>query len=328
MLIARELTKRYGPRTAVEELSVTVAPGRVTGFLGPNGAGKSTTMRMFVGLTRPTSGAALVNGRPYEDLAWPAREVGALLDVAAAHPGRTARAHLRAKAHVCGLPRNRVDEVLAEVGLSEVADRRSGSYSLGMRQRLGVADALLADPGVLLFDEPVNGLDLDGVRWMRDLTRRLADEGRTVLVSSHLMSEMGQVADHLVVVGRGRLIADAPISEVISAWSRTHVVLRSPDAGRLRARLAREGVRIETGTGGDSAGEELRVFGPGVEEVGDRAYEEGVRVHGLRLEQASLEQAYLELTGESVEYGARTAPVTAVRTGADGAGRTAEEVES
>lgn len=300
MLTARDLTKRYGPHTAVDALSVTVEPGRVTGFLGPNGAGKSTTMRMFLGLTRPTSGLALVNGHRYEDLRWPAREVGALLDTSAAHPGRTARAHLRAKAHVCGLPRRRVDEVLGEVGLTGVADRRVGGYSLGMRQRLGVADALLADPGVLLFDEPVNGLDLDGVRWMRDLTRRLADEGRTVLVSSHLMSEMEQVADRLLVVGRGRLVSDASLEEVIATWSRTHVVARVLGGARLPERLAREGRVEDLGDG------TLRVFGVPVERVGDLAHEVGARVHGLWTERASLEQAYLELTGADVEYEART----------------------
>lgn len=298
MLTARDLSKRYGPRTAVDALSVTVEPGRVTGFLGPNGAGKSTTMRMFLGLTRPTSGCALVNGHRYEDLRWPAREVGALLDVSVAHPGRTARAHLRAKAHVCGVPRQRVDELLDEVGLTEAADRRVAGYSLGMRQRLGVADALLADPGVLLFDEPVNGLDLDGVRWMRELTRRLADEGRTVLVSSHLMSEMEQVADRLLVVGRGRLVADASLDEVITTWSRTHVVVRAFGDTRLSGLLAQEGRVEDLGEG------TLRVFGVPVERVGDLAHEVGARVHGLWTEHASLEQAYLELTGSDVEYAA------------------------
>ncbi|WP_017573689.1 ABC transporter ATP-binding protein [Nocardiopsis halotolerans] len=342
MLTVRELTKRYGGRTAVDGLTFTVEPGRVTGFLGPNGAGKSTTMRMLLGLARPTSGEALVNGREYGRLARPTRQVGALLSPDAAHPGRSARAHLTAKARGGGIPRSRVDEVLEEVGLTDVAGRRVGGYSLGMRQRLGVADALLGDPGVLLFDEPVNGLDLDGVRWMRDLTRRLADEGRTVFVSSHLMSEMEMVADHLVVVGRGRLITDTPIGDVIAAWSRTHVLVHSPDAGELRGRLEGLGpsVRVEAaedGGDGDSGGGRearvsagvpdggthgadpgggprgtgsrgpgLRVFGLGVAEVGDHAHAVGARVHGLRLEQASLEEAYLELTGEAVEYGSRS----------------------
>ncbi|MFC9084822.1 ABC transporter ATP-binding protein [Nocardiopsis dassonvillei] len=343
MLTVRELTKRYGGRTAVDGLTFTVEPGRVTGFLGPNGAGKSTTMRMMLGLARPTSGEALINGREYGRLDRPTRRVGALLSPDAAHPGRSARAHLTAKAAGGGIPRSRVDEVLEEVGLTGVARQRVHGYSLGMRQRLGVADALLGDPGVLLFDEPVNGLDLDGVRWMRDLTRRLADEGRTVFVSSHLMSEMEMVADHLVVVGRGRLIADAPISDVIAAWSRTHVLVRSPDAARLREGLERLGpsVRVEAeedtwddrgvrGAGGgrdrdgsrdrgdswnrgDDRGTGLRVFGLGVAEVGDHAHAVGARIHGLRLEEASLEEAYLELTGDSVEYGARSGPAASGR---------------
>ncbi|MFF8765005.1 ABC transporter ATP-binding protein [Nocardiopsis dassonvillei] len=350
MLTVRELTKRYGGRTAVDGLTFTVEPGRVTGFLGPNGAGKSTTMRMMLGLARPTSGEALINGREYGRLDRPTRRVGALLSPDAAHPGRSARAHLTAKAAGCGIPRSRVDEVLEEVGLTGVARQRVHGYSLGMRQRLGVADALLGDPGVLLFDEPVNGLDLDGVRWMRDLTRRLADEGRTVFVSSHLMSEMEMVADHLVVVGRGRLIADAPISDVIAAWSRTHVLVRSPDAARLREGLERLGpsVRVEAeedtwddrgvrGAGGgrdrdgsrdrgdswnrgDDRGTGLRVFGLGVAEVGDHAHAVGARIHGLRLEEASLEEAYLELTGDSVEYGARSGPAAS---GQDASGNAA-----
>jgi ABC-2 type transport system ATP-binding protein len=301
VLTVTELTKRYGGKTAVDDLTFTVEPGRVTGFLGPNGAGKSTTMRLLLGLARPTSGRALVDGREYTRLARPARQVGALLDPGAAHPGRSARAHLVAKSLVTGVARERVDEVLAEVGLADAARRRVGGFSLGMRQRLGVADALLGDPGVLLFDEPVNGLDLDGVRWMRDLTRRLADEGRTVFVSSHLMSEMELVADHLVVVGRGRLIADAPLDEVIAAWSRTHVVVRSPQAGALGARLERLGPPVRVEAGGEG---ELRVFGLTAAEVGDHAHEAGARVHALRVAQASLEQAYLELTEETVEFGA------------------------
>ncbi|MBE3000431.1 ATP-binding cassette domain-containing protein [Nocardiopsis sp. HNM0947] len=306
MLTADRLTKRHGPRTAVDGLSFTVAPGRVTGFLGPNGAGKTTTMRMFLDLVRPTSGRALVDGRRYGELAWPAREVGALLEAGSAHPGRTGRAHLRAKAHVCGLPRIRVEEVLDEVGLTAAAGRRVGGYSLGMRQRLGVADALLADPGVLLFDEPVNGLDLDGVRWMRELTRRLADQGRTVLVSSHLMSEVEQVADHLLVVGRGRLVADAPVQELIGAWSHAHVVVHSPRPGPLRQCLERAAgtdARVRVETSGDGA---LRVFGLSPERVGDLAHEAGTPVHGLWSQRASLEQAYLELTENSVEHEART----------------------
>ncbi|CAL9517662.1 Bacitracin transport ATP-binding protein BcrA [Nocardiopsis dassonvillei] len=298
MPTVRDLTKRYGDRTVVDGLTFTVEPGRVTGFLGPNGAGKTTTMRMLLGLAAPTSGEALIDGRPYRDLPRPALRVGAVLPSGPAHPGRSARAHLRAKAASIGLPRSRVEEVLERVGLAEAAGRRVGGYSLGMRQRLGVADALLGDPGVLVFDEPVNGLDLDGVRWMRALLRRMADEGRTVFVSSHLMSEMEAVADHLVVVGRGRLIADAPLAEVIGAWSRTHVEVRTPDPGPLRERLERRGpgVRVEAGPG------LLRVFGLPAAGVGDLAHEAGVRVHGLLTRAASLEQAYLELTGEAVEH--------------------------
>ncbi|WP_017607570.1 ATP-binding cassette domain-containing protein [Nocardiopsis xinjiangensis] len=304
MLTADTLTKRHGPRTAVDGLSFTVEPGRVTGFLGPNGAGKTTTMRMFLDLVRPTSGRALVNGRRYTDLAWPAREVGALLDAGSAHPGRTGRAHLRSKAHVCGLPRTRIEEVLDEVGLSEAADRRIAGYSLGMRQRLGVADALLADPGVLLFDEPANGLDLDGVRWMRELIRRLAGQGRTVLVSSHLMGEVEQVADRLLVVGRGRLVADASVEELIGAWSHAHVLVRSPRTEPLRLRLA-QAARADTGIRVEEACEgALRVSGLSAERIGDLAHETGVPVHGLWSHRASLEQAYLELTDGSVEYGA------------------------
>ncbi|MFJ9555731.1 ATP-binding cassette domain-containing protein [Nocardiopsis sp. NPDC101807] len=357
MITVRDLTKRYGRGKAVDGLTFTAEPGRVTGFLGPNGAGKSTTMRVLLGLVRPTSGEALVNGRAYAGLARPSREVGALLSPDAAHPGRSARAHLTAKAVGAGIPRRRVDEVLEEVGLAEVDRRRVGGYSLGMRQRLGVADALLGDPGVLLFDEPVNGLDLDGVRWMRDLTRGLAAEGRTVFVSSHLMSEMETVADHLVVVGRGRLIADAPLGDVIAAWSRKHVLVHSPDADLLRERLEKAvpGVRVEdasgggaggaAGTGRPGAGEGpgdgtrpvapdrgrtpgerggpaagLRVFGPGAEEVGDHAHAAGARVHGLRVVEASLEQAYLELTGDAVEYGSRAGRAARRSAGASGTG--------
>ncbi|MGW9351689.1 ABC-2 type transport system ATP-binding protein [Nocardiopsis flavescens] len=298
MLAVRELTKRYGDRTVVDGLTFTVEPGRVTGFLGPNGAGKTTTMRVLLGLAAATSGEALVDGRAYRDLPRPALRVGAVLPSGPAHPGRSARAHLRAKAASVGVPRDRVEEVLEQAGLAGAAGRRVGGYSLGMRQRLGVADALLGDPGVLLFDEPVNGLDLDGVRWMRGLMRRMAGEGRTVFVSSHLMSEMEAVADHLVVVGRGRLITDAPLSEVIGAWSRTHVEVRTPDTGSLGECLAALGprVRVEAGAG------LLRVFGPSAAEVGDLAHGAGVRVHGLLTREASLEQAYLELTGGAVEF--------------------------
>ncbi|WP_017625508.1 ABC transporter ATP-binding protein [Nocardiopsis chromatogenes] len=296
MLTVRELTKRYGDTTAVDALTFDVRPGRVTGFLGPNGAGKSTAVRLLLGLDRPTSGSALVNGRRYTDLPRPEREVGALLDGGAAHPGRSARAHLLALVRATGLPRRRVDEVLGTVGLTDVADRRVGGFSLGMRQRLGIAAALLGDPGVLVFDEPVNGLDIDGVRWVRRLMRDLADEGRTVFVSSHLMSEMQQIADRLVVVGGGRLVADAPMAELIDAWSHARTVVRTPDPGPLTAWLRDRGVpgrRVDVEQGPDG---ELRIQGARPEEVGDAAHGAGARVHALYREEASLEQAYLELT--------------------------------
>lgn len=304
MLTARELTKRYGGTTAVDSLTFDVRPGLVTGFLGPNGAGKSTTLRLLLGLDRPTSGEALVNGRRYVRLPQPARQVGALLDASAGHPGRSARAHLLALARGGGIPRRRVADVLDEVGLSDVADRRIGGFSLGMRQRLGIAAALLGDPGVLVLDEPLNGLDLDGVRWVRGLVRALADEGRTVFVSSHLMSEMQLVADRLVVVGGGRLVADAPTAELIASWSDPRVVVRTPDPAPLVEQLRRSPrgpVRVAPGADGA-----LLVRGATPEEVGDAAHAAGARVHALYREEASLEQVYLDLTGAEVRH--RAAP--------------------
>lgn len=304
MLTARELTKRYGGTTAVDSLTFDVRPGLVTGFLGPNGAGKSTTLRLLLGLDRPTSGEALVNGRRYVQLPQPARQVGALLDASAGHPGRSARAHLLALARGGGIPRRRVADVLDEVGLSDVADRRIGGFSLGMRQRLGIAAALLGDPGVLVLDEPLNGLDLDGVRWVRGLVRALADEGRTVFVSSHLMSEMQLVADRLVVVGGGRLVADAPTAELIASWSDPRVVVRTPDPAPLVEQLRRSPrgpVRVAPGADGV-----LLVRGATPEEVGDAAHAAGARVHALYREEASLERVYLDLTGAEVRH--RAAP--------------------
>jgi ABC-2 type transport system ATP-binding protein len=298
----RGLTKRYGAKTVVDDLTLDVLPGRVTGFLGPNGAGKSTTMRMVLGLDRPTSGSALVGGRPYAALRHPLREVGALLDARAVHPGLTARTHLTALARSNGLPVSRVAEVLETVGLTEVADRRTGSFSLGMGQRLGIAAALLGDPAVLLFDEPVNGLDPDGVRWVRRLMRSLAAEGRTVFVSSHLMSEMQATADQLVVLGRGRLIADAPVAEVVAAGSGHAVRVRSPQASLLGGRLAAEGALVEQGTA-----DELLVTGLSAEHIGGLAHREGVVLHELSPRPVSLEEAYLELTASSIEYSAATA---------------------
>ncbi|WP_026360245.1 ABC transporter ATP-binding protein [Amycolatopsis nigrescens] len=300
MITLRALTKRYGDKTAVDDLGFDVETGRVTGFLGPNGAGKSTTMRMLLGLDRPTSGEALINGRQYAELRHPLREVGALLEAKALHPGRSAGKHLLAMAHSNGIPASRVDEVLATVGLSDVAGKRAGQFSLGMGQRLGIAGALLGDPAVLMFDEPVNGLDPDGVRWVRQLMRSLAEEGRTVFVSSHLMSEMQLTADRLVVIGKGRLLADAPVDEFIAGNSEAVVLVRLPDPAdrsALAARLHAHGASTE-----DSGGE-LAVRGASVEMVGDLAHGLGLRLHGLAEHRASLEQAYMELTASSVEYG-------------------------
>src|SRR5580658_8291280 len=239
MIEAHQLTKRYGDKLAVDQLSFTVRPGVVTGFLGPNGAGKSTTMRMIMGLDAPNAGDVTVNGRHYHDLPWPLHEVGALLEAKAIHPGRSARAHLRMLAETNRIPLRRVDEVLEIVGLTAVAGQRAGKFSLGMGQRLGIAAALLGDPEVVLFDEPVNGLDPDGIRWVRNLLKRLAREGRTVFVSSHLMSEMALTADDVVVIGRGRLIAETSVGELTSQSSRNFVRVRSPEIARLRAALER-----------------------------------------------------------------------------------------
>ncbi|MEV7331545.1 ATP-binding cassette domain-containing protein [Micromonospora sp. NPDC093244] len=300
MITLRGLTKRFGATVAVDALTVDVAPGRVTGFLGPNGAGKSTTMRMILGLDRPTAGQALVGGRPYQELRRPLREVGALLDARAIHPARSGRAHLLAMARSNGIPAGRVDEVLDIVGLDGPAAGKPGrTLSLGMGQRLGIAGALLGDPPVLMFDEPVNGLDPDGVRWVRQLTRTLADEGRTVFVSSHLMSEMQLTADQLVVIGRGRLLADAPVAEVI-AGSGVAVRVRSPHPDglvTLAAHLTAAGATVEP-----AGPDELTVTGTTADRVGDLAHELGVRLHELSAHGASLEQAFMELTADSVEY--------------------------
>ncbi|MEU6288819.1 ABC transporter ATP-binding protein [Streptomyces sp. NPDC046988] len=301
MITLERLTKRYGDKTAVSDLSFEVNPGKVTGFLGPNGAGKSTTMRMIVGLDAPTSGRALVGGERYEELRHPLREVGALLDARAGHPGRSAHQHLLGLARSNGIPASRVAEVLETVGLTEVAKKRIGSFSLGMGQRLGIAAALLGDPEVLLFDEPVNGLDPDGVRWVRELMRSLAAEGRTILVSSHLMSEMQETADHLLVIGRGKIIADAPIEEVIAGSSLTAVRVRTPQPDVLRRELLEFGLRVEPDAGSEPG--ELLVVGGTLEEIGDLAFHRRVPIHELSMRMASLEQAYMELTAASVEYG-------------------------
>ncbi|SEP27031.1 ABC transporter ATP-binding protein [Trujillonella endophytica] len=302
MIRIRGLTKRYGTVLAVDDLSFDVEPGAVTGFLGPNGAGKSTTMRMVLGLDRPTAGEALVDGRPFATLAEPLRRVGALLDPGALHPGRTGRSHLLVAARTSGIPLRRVEEVLDEVGLGGAARRRVKGYSLGMRQRLGIAAALLGDPRVLLFDEPVNGLDLDGVRWIRGLLRRLADEGRTVLVSSHLLGEVQQIADRLVVIGRGRLIADATTEEILGGLGRPQVRVRGARADDLAAALRRPGLTVAPGGDGD-----LLVEGATAEEVGALAHAADVPLWHLSDVRPSLEQAYLELTGVATEF-VTTAP--------------------
>ncbi|MCX4747980.1 ATP-binding cassette domain-containing protein [Kitasatospora sp. NBC_01287] len=297
MIEVHGLSKVYGEKPVVSELSFRVEPGRVTGFLGPNGAGKSTTMRMILGLDRPTAGRALVAGRPYAEIAAPLREVGALLDADAVHGGRTARGHLRCLARSNGLPDHRVAHVLAQAGLTEAAGRRIKGFSLGMRQRLGVAAALLGDPGVLLLDEPVNGLDPEGIRWIRTLLRSLAAEGRTVLVSSHLMSEMALTADHLVVIGRGRLLADLGTTEFIDAHGRTAVRVRAVDPVKLGALLGGSDLRAEPV--GDGAWE---VTGTEPERIGELAAANGVALYELSVRQDSLEDAFMRMTADAVEY--------------------------
>jgi ABC-2 type transport system ATP-binding protein len=297
MIEAMALTKRFGTTLAVDELSFTVRPGQVTGFLGPNGAGKSTTMRMIVGLDRPTAGTTTVNGRPYRDHAAPLREVGALLEAKSVHKGRTARSHLLALAQTHGIPASRVDEVLAMVGLASAAGRRAGGFSLGMGQRLGIAAALLGDPAAVILDEPVNGLDPDGVLWVRNLLKGLAAEGRTVLVSSHLMSEMAVTAEHLVIIGRGRLLADTTVEELIARVAVGSVLVRSPHGTDLRDLL----VRHEATVTGVEPGL-LQVGGLSAEKIGDLALDGGLALHELTPRRASLEEAYMELTREAVEY--------------------------
>ncbi len=301
MIQVRGLTKRYDDVLAVDDLSFDVEPGKVTGFLGPNGAGKSTTMRMVLGLDRPTSGTAVVNGQSFASYDEPLREVGALLDAGAVHPGRTGRSHLRVAARSNGIPARRVDEVIEQVGLGKAAGRRIKGYSLGMRQRLGIAAALLGDPRVLLFDEPINGLDLDGVRWIRTLLRGLADEGRTVLVSSHLMSEMQQTADRLVVIGRGRLIAEATTKELLAGLGQRQVRVRTPHAVDLLERLGAHGVAATL-----VDDHELEIADRTAEEVGELAHRWGLPLHHLSDVERSLEQAFLELTGDSVEFRGET----------------------
>jgi ABC-2 type transport system ATP-binding protein len=297
MITARNLTKHYGTTTAVDDLSFEVLPGRVTGFLGPNGAGKSTTMRMILGLDSPDQGAACVLGVQYLAIEHPLRCVGAHLDARAFHGSRTAYNHLLALAHSNRIPSRRVDEVIDLTGLGPAAHKRAGGFSLGMGQRLGIAAALLGDPEILLFDEPVNGLDPDGILWIRTLLRSLADQGRTVFVSSHLMSEMALTADHLIVVGRGRLIADTSVADFVGRSARVHVRVRSPQATELARMLAARGASIDR-----EPDNTIRVVGLDCTQVGDIAASGGLTVHELCLHEPSLEAAYMELTKDSVEY--------------------------
>ncbi|MCU1369789.1 MAG: yxlF4 [Ilumatobacteraceae bacterium] len=296
MIEATNLTKRYGPVLAVDDLSFRVASGQVTGFLGPNGSGKSTTMRMVLGLDAPTSGHATVAGRRYQDLRFPLRQVGALLDANAGHPGRTARNHLRWLADSNVIPRDRVDQVLEIVGLTDVSDRRTGTFSLGMRQRLGIAATMLGDPEVLIFDEPVNGLDPEGIIWVRQLLRSLADEGRTILVSSHLMSEMALTADHLIVIGRGRLLSTGSVADFVERSSSHHVRALTPDAVRL-ARLLRDHGALVTEIGP----EELSIEDFACRDVGALAAGAGLTLYELS-PQDSLEDAFMEATHEQADF--------------------------
>jgi ABC-2 type transport system ATP-binding protein len=294
---ARNLTKRYGDKVAVDDLSFTVKPGIVTGFLGPNGSGKSTTMRLILGLDAPTRGDVKVNGKHYRDHAAPLHEVGALLEARSVHTGRSAYNHLLALAQTHGIPRRRVDELIDLVGLHEVANKRAGQFSLGMGQRLGIAAALLGDPSTVMMDEPVNGLDPEGIHWIRHLLKGLAAEGRTVFVSSHLMSEMALTADHLIVIGRGRLIADTSVDDFIRQASALVVHVRSPQATELGALLGADGVKISS----DEPGL-LVVEGLTPPEIGEVAAKHGIVLHELTAQTASLEQAFMNLTQDDVEF--------------------------
>ena len=297
MIEVTGITKRYGETLAVDDLSFDVKPGQVTGFLGPNGSGKSTTMRMIMGLDRPDAGETTVNGVTYGRLGWPLREVGALLEARAIHPGRSAQNHLLALAQTNDIPRSRVDEVLDVVGLTSVAHKRAGTFSLGMGQRLGIASALLGDPSVLLFDEPINGLDPEGIRWVRNLLKGLGREGRTVFVSSHLMSEMALTADHLVVIGRGRLIAEMPVADFIAQSSQQFVRVRTAQPNEFREAMQSNGATVVQEEDGA-----LSVVGLNAEEIGDIAFDRRLPLHELSPQLASLEEAFMELTQDSVDY--------------------------
>jgi ABC-2 type transport system ATP-binding protein len=304
---ARALTKRYGSKTAVDDLTFTVTPGVVTGFLGPNGAGKSTTMRLIVGLDSPTSGSVIVNGKPYVEHKMPLHEVGALLEARSIHTGRSARNHMLALAYTHGISPKRVDEVLGLVGLHEVARKRAGGFSLGMGQRLGIASALLADPETLILDEPINGLDPEGIRWIRGLLKGLAAEGRTVFVSSHLMSEMAVTAERLVVIGRGRLIADTTVADFTAQASSNLVRVRTPSRDKLRDLLLAAGGSIAPPPNGGAPGPDdqdlMHVGGLTSANIGDIAVGQAIALHELTPVAASLEEAFMELTRDSVEYG-------------------------
>jgi ABC-2 type transport system ATP-binding protein len=302
MIDAQHLSKRYGDRLAVDDLTFTVAPGVVTGFLGPNGAGKSTTMRMILGLDTPTSGHVTVNGKAYRDLAAPLHEIGAMLEARAIHTGRSAYNHLLAMAQTHGIPRRRVDEVIDMVGLQSVARKRAGGFSLGMGQRLGIASALLGDPRTVILDEPANGLDPEGILWIRNLLKRLAADDATVFLSSHLMSEIALTAEHVIVVGRGKLIADTSVADIVAQASENAAVrVRTPEAARLRTGLVADGATV-TSTEHDL----LDVQGLGSERIGEIAATQRVVLHELTPQMASLEDAYMALTGDSVEYRATT----------------------
>jgi ABC-2 type transport system ATP-binding protein len=303
MTEARDLTKRYGYTLAVDHLSFTVEPGRVTGFLGPNGAGKSTTMRLILGLDRPHSGSATINGKRYADIASPLRTVGALLEARAMHTGRSAYNHLLFLAQSQGLPRSRVDQVLGLVGLTEVARKRTGGFSLGMSQRVGIAVALLGDPEILILDEPVNGLDPEGILWIRNLMKQLASEGRTVFVSSHLMNEMAVTADHLIVIGRGKLLAETSTQEFIERSSEEYVLVRSPDVAALADLIVAAGGKAEPENTAGGQSPALRVSNLDAPRIGEIAAADRIVLHELTPRLASLEEAYMELTADSLEYG-------------------------
>ncbi len=311
MIIANTLTKRYGDKTAVDGLSFAVQPGVVTGFLGPNGAGKSTTMRMIVGLDAPTSGSVTVNGRRYAEFDAPMAEVGVLLEAKAVHTSRSAYYHLLALAQTNNIPKSRVDEVIDLVGLHEVARKRAGGFSLGMGQRLGIAVALLGDPATVILDEPVNGLDPEGVLWIRNLLKGLAAQGRTVFVSSHLMSEMAVTAEHLIVIGRGKLIADTSVEEFVARASSNTVVVHTPQATEFRDLLTGPDVTVSS-----PAREVLEISGLSAQQVGQAALDHHILLHHLAAQRASLEEAFMELTRDAVEYHADALPgLTTAATG-------------